>query len=170
MLFNSAIFCKLAVLKKHSLRLVFLEHFVLRKPALRQYFFRCTTFKLNHLKIFKMKKLLTLLVFVLIAISTVACLRESEEKDKISIVTATVHHQHADLKVPPFFDTVVKGLRIKESGSAEWITITGIQGFTYEEGFEYELRLQKTHLADPPQDSPSDVTYKLLETLSKKQK
>ena len=131
---------------------------------------RCTTFKLNHLKIFKMKKLLTLLVFVLIAISTVACLRESEEKDKISIVTATVHHQHADLKVPPFFDTVVKGLRIKESGSAEWITITGIQGFTYEEGFEYELRLQKTHLADPPQDSPSDVTYKLLETLSKKQK
>lgn len=117
-----------------------------------------------------MKKLLTLLVLVLIAISTVSCLRESEEKDEISIVTATVHHQHADLKVPPFFDTVVKGLRIKESGSAEWITITGIQGFTYEEGFEYELRLQKTHLADPPQDSPSDVTYKLLETLSKKQK
>jgi len=40
MLFNSAIFCKLAVLKKHSLRLVFLELSVLRKPALRQYFFR----------------------------------------------------------------------------------------------------------------------------------
>ena len=41
MFFNSAFFCKLAVLKKHSLRLVFLELFVLRKPALRQYFFRC---------------------------------------------------------------------------------------------------------------------------------
>ena len=43
MLFNSAIFSKLAVLKKPSLRSVFLELFVLRKPALRQYFFRCTT-------------------------------------------------------------------------------------------------------------------------------
>ena len=41
MLFNSANFCKLAVLKKHSLRLVVLELSVLRKPALRQYFFRC---------------------------------------------------------------------------------------------------------------------------------
>ena len=40
MLFNSTFFCKLAVLKKHSLRLVFLELSVLRKPALRQYFFR----------------------------------------------------------------------------------------------------------------------------------
>ena len=40
MLFNSAFFCKLAVLKKHSLRLVFLELLVLRKPALRQYFSR----------------------------------------------------------------------------------------------------------------------------------
>ena len=40
MLFNSAFFCKLAVLKKHSLRLGFVELSVLRKPALRQYFFR----------------------------------------------------------------------------------------------------------------------------------
>ena len=40
MLFNSAFFCKLAVLKKHSLRLVVLELSVLRNPALRQYFFR----------------------------------------------------------------------------------------------------------------------------------
>ncbi|HCN11357.1 MAG TPA: hypothetical protein DIS75_03305 [Chryseobacterium sp.] len=36
--FHSAIFFKLAVLKKHSLRLVGLEHFVLREPAFRQYF------------------------------------------------------------------------------------------------------------------------------------
>ncbi|MGX9987604.1 hypothetical protein, partial [Soonwooa purpurea] len=48
MLFNSAIFCKLVVLKKHSLRLVFLEFFVLRKPALRQYFFRYVQFSQNH--------------------------------------------------------------------------------------------------------------------------
>ena len=37
MLFNSAIFCKLEVLKKHSLRLVFLELLVIRKPALYKY-------------------------------------------------------------------------------------------------------------------------------------
>ncbi|OJV48987.1 MAG: hypothetical protein BGO40_03545 [Chryseobacterium sp. 39-10] len=40
MLFNSTFFYNLVYLKKHSLRLVILELFVLRKPALRQYFFR----------------------------------------------------------------------------------------------------------------------------------
>ncbi|MEC5396041.1 DUF4377 domain-containing protein [Bergeyella sp. RCAD1439] len=117
-----------------------------------------------------MKKLLKLLFFMLITMLTVGCLREGEEKDKISIVTATVHHQYADLKIPPFFETVVKGLKIKETNFTEWIVITGIEGFAYEEGFEYELKLQKTYLSNPPQDSPSNVTYKLLEILSKKQK
>ncbi|MDY3549005.1 DUF4377 domain-containing protein, partial [Riemerella anatipestifer] len=68
------------------------------------------------------------------------------------------------------FETVVKGLKIKETNFTEWIVITGIEGFAYEEGFEYELKLQKTYLSNPPQDSPSNVTYKLLEILSKKQK
>ena len=39
MLFNSTFFLNLVYLKKHSLRLVVLELLVLRKPALRQYFF-----------------------------------------------------------------------------------------------------------------------------------
>ena len=40
MLFNSTFFLNLVYLKKHSLRLGFAELLVLRKPALRQYFFR----------------------------------------------------------------------------------------------------------------------------------
>ncbi len=62
MLFNSAIFCKLAVLKKHSLRLVFLELSVLRKPALRQYFFRYMQAKIKT----RMKKTFILLTSILV--------------------------------------------------------------------------------------------------------
>ena len=51
MLFNSANFCKLAVLKKHSLRFWILEFSVLRIPALRQYFFRCTQHSKNAYQI-----------------------------------------------------------------------------------------------------------------------
>ena len=51
MLFNSTFFCNLVSLKKHSLRLVFLELLVLRNPALRQYFSRYLPFYMKRVLI-----------------------------------------------------------------------------------------------------------------------
>ncbi|MDQ0477220.1 MULTISPECIES: DUF4377 domain-containing protein [Chryseobacterium] len=114
-----------------------------------------------------MKKVIVFYLFLMIAILAISC--EREDRDRITTVVATVHHQYVDLSVPPDFD-VIKGIKIKESTSTEWVTITGIDGFTFEENFVYELKLEKKYSADPPLDSPSPVTYKLLEILSKKQK
>lgn len=98
---------------------------------------------------------------------TVSC--DREDRDKTTTVVATVHHKHVDYAIPPDF-TVINGIKIKESKSAEWITIVGIEGFSFEENFEYQLKLEKTYLANPPMDSPSNTTYRLIEILSKEPK
>lgn len=113
-----------------------------------------------------MKKIIYLLsMFAFVALLTISCNRD-ENADRKSTVTATVFHQFVDLKIPPDFNTV-KGLQIKESNSNEWITIVGIDGFNFEENFEYLLKLEKTYLVNPPLDLPSRTTYKLLGIISK---
>ena len=44
---------------------------------------------------------------------------------------------------------------------------SGIKGFTYERGHEYELRVKRTILANPPQDA-SNRTYELVRILADK--
>lgn len=103
-------------------------------------------------------------MLAIVALLSISCNRD--ESDSTSTVTATVYHKYVDYQIPPDFDTI-KGIKIKESNSAEWITIVGIEGFMFEENFEYRLKLQKTYLVNPPLDSPSHTTYKLIETLAK---
>ena len=103
-------------------------------------------------------------MFVVVALLTISCNRD--ESDSTSTITAIVYHKYVDYQIPPDFNTI-KGIKIKESNNGEWITIVGIEGFMYEENFEYRLKLEKTYLVNPPLDSPSRTTYKLLEILAK---
>ncbi len=114
-----------------------------------------------------MKKIFLLFLFLTLTLVITGCDREA--RDVITEVEVTVQHKYADLAIPPDFEPI-KGLKIKESNSQEWIVIPGISGFDYVENFEYRLKLEKTKLADPPMDLPSDTTYKLLEILSKEPK
>lgn len=60
-----------------------------------------------------------------------------------------------------------EGMMVKEEGKKDWIPkyFSEIEGFEHVRGFEYHLKVEKTHLADPPQDA-SSVRYKLIEILS----
>lgn len=60
-----------------------------------------------------------------------------------------------------------EGMKIKEEGKKDWnpAYFSEIEGFEYVRGFEYHLKVEKTHLVDPPQDA-SSVKYKLIEILS----
>ncbi|OPB97926.1 DUF4377 domain-containing protein [Elizabethkingia occulta] len=57
----------------------------------------------------------------------------------------------------------VTDLSTKESYT---LTLTQIEGFTFEEGFRYVLNIKVTRLANPPADGISK-TYKLLKITSK---
>lgn len=63
-----------------------------------------------------------------------------------------------------------KGLMVKEEGKDTFYVIgplSVIEGFVYEEGSEYCLRVEKFHLSDPPMDG-ANVSYRLVEILWKK--
>ena len=58
-------------------------------------------------------------------------------------------------------------MMVKEDKDAEWSirTLNSIAGFEYCRGFEYELKVKKTHLENPAEGA-SSVAYKLIEILS----
>lgn len=112
-----------------------------------------------------MKKLF---FFFLITISLSLVLtncRKDDDSDVTTTVNAIVYHKYVPLKLP-LNDNEIDALQIKESHSNNWIIVTGIEGFNYEENNEYHLKLEKTVLANPPMDS-GDTRYKLIQIISK---
>ncbi len=58
-------------------------------------------------------------------------------------------------------------LRVKEEGEANWqLFYNHIEGFAYEEGFQYTLRVKVEEVASPPADG-SSLRYTLLEVVEK---
>lgn len=64
--------------------------------------------------------------------------------------------------------TPIPGMKIKEENSKEWQNEpqSAIDGFTFEPGYFYTLKVKKTILANPPADS-GNVRYQLIEVLKK---
>ena len=93
-----------------------------------------------------------------------ACSNEDEPKDNASTILLSVDSHTDDM-----IDLSGNGecMRIKEEDSNEWEHIDDINGFKYEKGYKYVLKVEKTILANPPQDS-LDVEYRLIEIMSKK--
>lgn len=110
---------------------------------------------------------------VAIAVIATSCERlsssDSNEVDKTKdwteVVTMVVSHEIGT--VYDMEGTPSEGMLVKEDGKKDWTTkcFGEIAGFEYVRGFEYHLKIEKTHLIDPPQDAPS-VRYKLIEILS----
>lgn len=98
------------------------------------------------------RKLLLLLV---ITLALAACKNNTEK-----IIVAS---EPADcVGVAP-----MKCLLIKQGHSDSWeYWYSGIEGFEYEPGFEYELEVRRIDIKNPPMDSPS-VKYVLVKELSK---
>jgi hypothetical protein len=59
-------------------------------------------------------------------------------------------------------------LRVKESADGAWMLFyRTIEGFSYEPGYVYELRVEVTQVAKPPADS-SSRRHRLVEIVSKR--
>lgn len=60
---------------------------------------------------------------------------------------------------------------IREKNESKWtyVNFTYIGGFTYEKGYEYELLVNKTTIANPPQDA-GNVKYELIKVISQTKK
>lgn len=64
----------------------------------------------------------------------------------------------------------MKCMQVKESASGNWTNFYNqIEGFTYEPGYEYVLRVKTENIANPPADA-SSIKYTLIEQVSKTKK
>jgi hypothetical protein len=87
----------------------------------------------------------------------------SEASSGDSVRTFFVSHTKVDcVGVAP-----MKCLQIRESRGADWtLFYSQIEGFDYEEGYDYELRVRLEEVENPPADAAS-IRYELVELVSK---
>lgn len=116
-------------------------------------------------------KWMNLIIICLFIGMCYGCLSDDDENENWSeIVNLYVASETEDYYPQESPDEIapLKGIKIKESPEDEWsiIHINSIEGFTYETGYTYYLKVEKTHLGNPPADG-MDVIYKLIEIISK---
>ncbi len=98
-----------------------------------------------------------------------SCLNNDDDVDVVKNIIMEVDSHPCE--VYPFgwdITTPIPGMKIKEENSKEWQNEpqSAIDGFTFEPGYFYTLKVKKTILANPPADS-GNVRYQLIEVLKK---
>lgn len=112
---------------------------------------------------------------LLIALVTIfgltACMNEDEPKDITKEVTMYVSSKTGIMY--NLFDSErefpIECMLVKEQREDEYhpLAFSGIQGFEYEKGYEYDLRVNKTTLANPPADG-NIYKYQLVRVIEKR--
>jgi hypothetical protein len=120
-----------------------------------------------------MKKIYLLMMYILIALpfALSACSLEDEDDVKKDWTEKKVVEVGPEIvPVYAWFDSdySVDGMRVKNLASSGWgsYTLDFIQGFHFEPGYSYELKVEVTHLGNPPADA-SDITCRLISVVAK---
>jgi hypothetical protein len=115
--------------------------------------------------------MLIIVLGVFISNFSISCLNDNEDKDRTEDIVLTVASEKVDFYSFENIGIPGKGISIKEDKENQWTSLPlgFIEGFTYEEGYEYRLKVQKTHLANPPADG-FIFKYKLITVVSKEKK
>lgn len=93
---------------------------------------------------------------------------DSEENMEVFVSSKTVRFTP---KFPDEYEgnesspKIYNALQVKKTGTDHWMALTGIEGFDFEEGFEYVLNVKKILQANP-----YSVKYILLNIVSKNEK
>lgn len=109
-----------------------------------------------------MKKYLIILFSLLAVFTFTSC--SDDEKDSVTEVNIYVSDETEIMY--DLFDGEctypIECMLVKEGDAGDWqkLPFGFIEGFTYEKGHSYTLRVSKTTLANPPQDA-LNFTYKM---------
>ena len=123
----------------------------------------------------KTMKIWRLALAMLAAFSLASCSLDDDDDNDKDIVNEMNMSVSAETGVMyDLFDSMgehpIECMRVMtadEPGRWQNLHFTDVKGFTYERGHEYELRVKRTILANPPQDA-SNRTYELVRILSDK--
>ena len=97
-----------------------------------------------------------------------SCLNDDEDMDVVKNIILEVDSHPCTVNPEWGVPTPIPGMSIKEENSSEWKKVpqSTVEGFTFETGYLYILKVKKTILANPPADS-GNVRYQLIEVLKK---
>ncbi len=114
------------------------------------------------------------LAFVMLAAFSLASCSSDDDNDKDIVNEINMSISAEPGVMYDLFDSMgehpIECMRVMtedEPGQWQNLHFSDIKGFTYERGHEYELRVKRTILGNPPQDA-SNRTYELLRILSDK--
>ena len=120
----------------------------------------------------KTMKIWRIMFVMLAAFSLASCSSDDDDKDTTKEIAMSVSAEPGVMY--DLFDDMgehpIECMRVMtedEPGQWQNLYLSEIKGFTYERGHEYELRVKRTILANPPQDA-SDRTYELVRILADK--
>lgn len=101
------------------------------------------------------------LLLIAVSVPLMASCGSSSDTEKITVASAYVDC----VGVAP-----QKCLLIKRAGEQNWrYWHSGIEGFDYEPGYEYVIRVRKENIENPAMDQ-SSIRYILVKVVSKKKK
>lgn len=115
-----------------------------------------------------MNKLIVPFLFIACLFAT-SCIDDDEPRDKTKDIIMSVSEE-TDIMYDLFDDKgeyPIECMRVMdEDFPGKWrnLSMTAIEGFDYEPGHRYTLKVRRTILANPPADA-SSYTYRLLEIL-----
>lgn len=105
--------------------------------------------------------------FTVIHCFIIFCLLFCISCDKESYEAIIIVAPEYSIGIDPVSAQEVKSLNIREIGGEDyWFSVQYIDGFDYEEGYEYLLKVEVVKYKNPPIDM-SGTKYKLIEILSK---
>lgn len=105
-----------------------------------------------------MKRYIILLFISAFALT--ACDKEDDYSVREWTVASQLGISHGYFALQPV-------LLVKANDDTSWRALyEGIEGFDFQPGYEYRLRIKARQLSDPPQDA-SSIRYSLLELISK---
>lgn len=115
----------------------------------------------------KAYKLTTFLLALCCAVGFTGCINNDEPQDKVEAMDAQVS-AYTSFSGVLMSNEIFEGMSVKVGSSPKYsfMGLSSIEGFAYERGYEYKLKIQRTTLANPPADG-SLYTYKLIKVLSK---
>lgn len=113
----------------------------------------------------KMKTVFRLILLFQLCCFFSSCIKDNDEKkEKIEIVTMYVSPETKFMK---FLDEIpVECMIVTVLKEQSYLPLGWIDGFEFEKGYEYRLKVKKTTPVHPMQDAPESF-YSLIEILSK---
>ena len=122
----------------------------------------------------KTKNLLGILMLFLFTFAFISCDKENEEGRKITdykeYVLTVASEMRPGLMLAEGPDFLKEVYPVKKENSEEWETLSNIDGFEFENGYEYRIKISETSYLDYSMGQPAWTEHELLEVISKEKK